>query len=60
LPEITRANSNQHSRRHPLPKQVQLMPQYQNFDLKPPARLETVTEHAPEKEGNSEHPAIMF
>ena len=43
-----------------LPKHVQLMPQYQNFGLKPPARLETVTEHAPEKEGNSEHSAIMF
>src|SRR3981081_87326 len=28
---------------------IELMPQYQNFDLKPPARLETVTEHAPER-----------
>jgi hypothetical protein len=36
------------------------MPQYQNFGFKPPARLETVIEDAPEKEGNSEHPAIMF
>jgi len=36
------------------------MPQHQDFGFKPPSRLETVAQHAHEKEGNCEHPAIMF
>jgi hypothetical protein len=39
---------------------VELMPQHQDFGFKPWSRLETVAQHADEKEGNSEHPAIMF
>jgi hypothetical protein len=39
---------------------VELMPQHQDFGFKPSSRLETVAQHADEKEGNSEHPAIMF
>jgi hypothetical protein len=39
---------------------VELMPQHQDFGFKPPSRLETVAQSADEKEGNSEHPAIMF
>jgi hypothetical protein len=36
------------------------MPQHQDFGFKPSPRLETVAQHADEKEGNCEHPAIMF
>jgi hypothetical protein len=36
---------------------VELMPQHQDFGFKPSSRLETVAQHADEKEGNSEHPA---
>jgi hypothetical protein len=43
-----------------LSKHVQLMPQRQNFGLKLPTRLETIAEHASKKQGNCEHPAIMF
>jgi hypothetical protein len=39
---------------------VELMPQHQDFGFKQSSRLETVAQHADEKEGNSEHPAIMF
>ena len=39
---------------------IELMPQHQDFGLKPLPRLEAVAQHAHEKEGNSEHPAIMF
>jgi len=39
---------------------VELMPQHQDFGFKPSSRLEAVAQHAHEKEGNSEHPAIMF
>jgi hypothetical protein len=39
---------------------VELMPQHQDLGFKPPSRFETVAQHADEKEGNSEHPAIMF
>jgi len=42
-----------------LSKHVQLMPQDQNFSLKPPSRLEAVAKHPPEKQGNCEHPTIM-
>jgi hypothetical protein len=38
---------------------VELMPQHQDFGFKPWSRLETVAQHADEKEGNSQHPAIM-
>src|ERR1039458_6872918 len=33
------------------------MPQHQDFGFKQSSRLETVAQHADEKEGNSEHPA---
>jgi hypothetical protein len=36
------------------------MPQHQDFGFKSSSRLETVAQQADEKEGNSEHPAIMF
>jgi hypothetical protein len=36
------------------------MPQHQDFGFKQSSRLETVAQHADEKEGNCEHPAIMF
>jgi hypothetical protein len=36
------------------------MPQHQEFGFKPSSRLETVAQDADEKEGNCEHPAIMF
>jgi hypothetical protein len=39
---------------------VELMPQHQDFGFKPSSRLEAVAQHADEKEGNSEHPTIMF
>ena len=39
---------------------VELMPQHQDFGFKPSSRLETVAQYADEKEGNSEHPVIMF
>ena len=39
---------------------VKLMPQHQDFRFKPLSRLEAVAQHADEKEGNCEHPAIMF
>ena len=38
---------------------VELMPQHQDFGFKQSSRLETVA-YAHEKEGNCEHPAIMF
>src|SRR5450756_52120 len=39
---------------------VELMPQHQDFGFKPSSRFETVAQRADEKEGNCEHPAIMF
>jgi len=39
---------------------VELMPQHQDFGFKSLSRLEAVAQHADEKEGNCEHPAIMF
>jgi len=39
---------------------VELMPQHQDLGFKPSSRLETVAQHADKKEGNSEHPVIMF
>jgi hypothetical protein len=46
--------------RRALLQDVELMPQHQDFGFKPSSRFETVAQHADEKEGNSEHPAIMF
>ena len=46
--------------RRALLQDVELMPQHQDFGFKPSSRLETVAQHADEKEGNNEHPAIMF
>jgi len=39
---------------------VELMPQHQDFGFKPSSRFETAAQRADEKEGNCEHPAIMF
>jgi hypothetical protein len=39
---------------------IELMPQYQDFSLQPPARLEAVAQHADEKEGNCNHATIML
>jgi hypothetical protein len=39
---------------------VELISQHQDFGFKPSSRLEAIAQHADEKEGNSEHPAIMF
>jgi NADP-dependent 3-hydroxy acid dehydrogenase YdfG len=41
-------------------KDVELMPQHQDFGFKPSSRLEAVAQHADEKRGNCEHPTIMF
>jgi len=46
--------------RRALLQDVELMPQHQDFGFKPPSGLEAVAQHADEKEGNCEHPAIMF
>jgi hypothetical protein len=43
-----------------LPQEVELMPQCQDFSFKPPSRFEAVAQSADEKEGNCDHPAIMF
>jgi hypothetical protein len=45
---------------NPLLQDVELMPQHQDFGFKPSSRLEAVAQNADEKEGNCEHPAIMF
>jgi hypothetical protein len=39
---------------------VELMPQHWGFGFKPASRLEAVAQRADEKEGNCEHPTIMF
>ena len=44
----------------PLPKNVELMSQYQNFGFQPPSRLEAVAHYADEQEPNCNHSAIMF
>jgi hypothetical protein len=43
-----------------LPKNVELMSQYQDFGLQPRARLEAVAQYADEKEADCNHTAIMF
>jgi hypothetical protein len=43
-----------------LAQDVELMPRHQDFGFKSSSRLQTVAQHADEKEGNSEHAAIMF
>jgi len=43
-----------------LPKNVELMSQYQDFGLQPPSRLEAVAQHADEQEADCNHTAIMF
>jgi hypothetical protein len=43
-----------------LPKNVELMSQYQNFGFQPPSRLEAVAHYADEQEPNCNHSAIMF
>jgi hypothetical protein len=36
------------------------MPQYQDFGLQPPSRLEAVTQYADEQEADCNRAAIMF
>ena len=43
-----------------LPKNVELMSQYQDFGLQPPSRLEAVAQYADEQEADCNHAAIMF
>ena len=43
-----------------VPKNVELMPQYQDFGLQPPSRLEAVAQYADEQEADCNHAAIMF
>jgi hypothetical protein len=43
-----------------LPKNVELMPQYQDFGLQPPSRLEAVAQHADKQEADCNHAPIMF
>ena len=43
-----------------LPKNVELMPQYQDFGLQPPSRLEAVAQYADEQEADCNHAGIMF
>jgi hypothetical protein len=43
-----------------LPKNVELMPQYQDFGLQPLSRLEAVAQYADEQEADCNHAAIMF
>ena len=42
-----------------LPKNVELMPQYQDFGLQPPSRLEAVAQYAGKQEADRNHAAIM-
>jgi hypothetical protein len=44
----------------PLLQDIELMPQYQDFGVQPPPRLETVAQHADEQNGNCNHAMIMF
>jgi len=39
---------------------VELLSQHQDFGFTPSSRLEAIAQHADEKEGSREHPAIMF
>ena len=50
----------QSTARRTLPKNVELMPQYQDFGLQPPSRLEAVAQHADEQEADCNHAPIMF
>ena len=43
-----------------LPKNVELMPQYQDFGLQPPSRLEAVAQYAGKQEADCNHASIMF
>jgi hypothetical protein len=45
---------------HTLPKNVELMPQYQDFGLQPPSRLEAVAQYADKQEADCNHAPIMF
>ncbi len=46
--------------RRTLPKNVELMSQYQGFGLQPPSRLEAVAQYADKQEAGCNHAAIMF
>ena len=46
--------------RRTLPKNVELMSQYQDFGLQPPSRLEAVAQYADEQEADCNHAGIMF
>jgi hypothetical protein len=41
-------------------KNIELMSQYHDFDLQPPARPEAIAQQADEKEADCDHSAIMF
>ena len=41
-------------------KDVELMPEHQDFGLKPPLRFEAIAQSMHEKEDNCDHPAIVF
>jgi hypothetical protein len=43
-----------------LPKNVELMPKYQDFGLQPPSRLEAVAQYADKQEADCNHAPIMF
>jgi hypothetical protein len=43
-----------------LPKDIELVPQDQDFRFQPPSRLEAVAQHADEEKANCDHSAIMF
>ena len=43
-----------------LPKNVELMPQYQDFGLQPPSRLEAVAQYADKQEADCNHAPIML
>jgi hypothetical protein len=50
----------QSTARRALLQDVELMPQYQDFDFQPQSRLEEVAQHAGKQEADRNHSAIMF
>ena len=49
-----------HSTWHALLQDVELMPQYQDFDFQAPSGLEAVAQHSDEQEADCNHATIMF
>jgi len=60
LPERDQPRSNIADVARVAAQDVELMPQHWGFGFKPASRLEAVAQRADEKEGNCEHPTIMF